>query len=104
MWIANHVVVPCSFSARGCADFKNASTSFSFPGFASSIAKSPNLFMVRLQALGCSRPSSRCCPGTIAASIVSIPGFGYLVPGRCLEVSDHEQNAEQQVRSGEEQV
>ncbi len=37
--IAYQLSVPGSRSARGCADFRNSSTSFSFPGFASNCAQ-----------------------------------------------------------------
>jgi len=36
---ANQLVVPCSASAKGKADLRKSSTSFSFPGFASSFTK-----------------------------------------------------------------
>src|SRR6267378_2263881 len=68
IFTAYQAVVPGSFSASGCADFKNSSTSFSFPDLASSCAQIANLFMAILLPLRCSplhegdpsRPELRC--------------------------------------------
>src|SRR5580698_3070096 len=43
--MAYQLIVSGSRSASGCADFKNASTSFSLPGLASSCAQMANLLM-----------------------------------------------------------
>ena len=43
---AYHVIVPSSFSARACADFKNSATSCSLPAFASTCAQIASLGMI----------------------------------------------------------
>src|ERR1700685_308328 len=43
--MAYQLIVPGSRSASGCADFRNASTSCSLPGLASSCAQMANLLM-----------------------------------------------------------
>src|SRR5579859_2188144 len=74
IFTAYQLTVPASRSAIGCADFRNSSTSFSFPGLASSCAQ------IESNAIGISSCQSDACRTRLDEDHLNSVSPGFVIP------------------------